>query len=44
MHIVGLQSVNIHTKKKKRQLLIFFQANIMDEAVAVEEYVFKCKY
>ncbi len=38
MHIIGLQSVNTH--KEEKATTYFFQANIMDEAVAVEEHVF----
>ncbi len=42
MHIVGLPSVNAHNEEEKATN--YFQANIMDEAVVEEEYVFKCRY
>ncbi len=38
MRIVGLQSVNTH-KEKEKSITCFFQANLMDEAEAVEEHV-----
>ncbi len=41
MHIVGLRSVNTH--KEEKTTTYFFQANILDEAVTLQEYVFKCK-
>ncbi len=43
MHIVGLESVNTH-KEKEKATSYFFKLNIMDGEVAVQEYVFKCKY
>ncbi len=43
MHIISLKSVNTH-KDKEKATTYFFQANVMNKAVAVEEFVFKCKY
>ncbi len=43
MHITGSQSVNTH-KEGEKATTYFSQANVMDDAVAVEEYFFKCKY
>ncbi len=39
----GLQSVNTH-KEEEKATTYFFQANVLDKAVAVEEYIFKSKY
>ncbi len=43
-HIAGLQSINIHKEEEKATTSFSFQANVMDEAVPAEEYVFKCNY
>ncbi len=37
MHIVSLQSVSTH---KEKATTYFFQANVMDKAVAVAEYFY----
>ncbi len=38
MHIVGWQSVNPH-KEEEKETTCFLQANVINEAAAVEEYV-----
>ncbi len=43
MLILGLQSVSTH-KEEEKATTYFFQANIMDDAVTIEECIFKCMY
>ncbi len=42
-HIVSLQFINTH-KEEEGANTDFFQANVMDKAAAVGEYVLKFKY